>query len=63
MTRRVRRPAPNPERPWVHAGHHERRCGGADSPALQGLPVPLPPADLPDHPPPGVPVPVEIGGH
>ena len=29
-----------PERPWVHAGHHERRCGGADSAGAAGPPGP-----------------------
>ncbi len=68
--------APNPNGPGYTPGITSAGVPGETPPELRGLPVPLPPADLPgpppprgpgpqvpDYPPPGVPVPVEIGGH
>jgi phospholipid/cholesterol/gamma-HCH transport system substrate-binding protein len=76
MIRRMRRPAPNPNGPGYTPGITSAGVPGQTPPELQGLPVPLPPADLPgpppppgpgpqgsDYPPLGVPVPVKIGGH
>jgi phospholipid/cholesterol/gamma-HCH transport system substrate-binding protein len=67
MIRRMRRPAPNPNGPGYTPRITSAGVAGQTPPELQGLPVPLPPAgpgpQVPDYPPPGVPVPVEIGGH
>jgi hypothetical protein len=78
MIRRMRRPAPNPNRPGYAPGITSAGVPGQTPRELQGGPVPysVPPADLPgpppppgpgvqgpDAPPPGVPMPVQIGGH
>ena len=47
MIRRVRRPAPNANGTGYTPGITSAGVAGQTPPALQGLPVPLPPADLP----------------
>ena len=76
MIRRMRRPAPNPNGSGYTPGITSAGVPGQTPPELQGLPVPCrplicrdrrhllaPAPQVPDYPPPGVPVAVEIGGH
>jgi hypothetical protein len=52
MIRRISRPAPNPNGPGYTPGITSAGVPGQTPPELQSVPVPLPPADLPEPPPP-----------